>query len=69
MARRRLKPPVVFLTGTFTEFVGNRDQPVALADRPVLFLLGPAGSEKQPLLGIGWDTMLQLFEKTQCLIS
>ena len=46
MARRRLKPPVVFLTGTFTEFVGNRDQPAALASRPVLFLLGPAGSGK-----------------------
>ena len=46
MARRRLKPPVVFLTGTFTEFVGNRDQPEALASRPVLFLLGPAGSGK-----------------------
>ena len=46
MARRRLKPPVVFLTGTFTEFVGNRDQPAALTDRPVLFLLGPAGSGK-----------------------
>ena len=46
MARRRLKPPVVFLTGTFTEFVGNRDQPSALISRPVLFLLGPAGSGK-----------------------
>ena len=46
MARRRLKPPVVFLTGTFTEFVGNRSQPAALNSRPVLFLLGPAGSGK-----------------------
>lgn len=46
MARRRLKPPVVFLTGTFTEFVGNRDQPSALTSRPVLFLLGLAGSGK-----------------------
>lgn len=46
MARRRLKPPVVFLTGTFSEFVGNRSQPQALRSRPVLFLLGPAGSGK-----------------------
>ena len=46
MTRRRLKPPVVFLTGTYTEFVGNRDQPSALTSRPVLFLLGPAGSGK-----------------------
>ena len=46
MARRRLKPPVVFLTGTFTEFVGNRDHPEALRSRPVLFLLGPSGSGK-----------------------
>ena len=46
MTRRRPKPPVVFLTGTFTEFVGNRDQPAALTSRPVLFLLGPAGSGK-----------------------
>lgn len=46
MARRRSKPPVVFLTGTFTEFVGNRTQPKELGSRPVLFLLGPAGSGK-----------------------
>jgi hypothetical protein len=46
MARRSHKPPVVFLTGTLTEFTGNRDQPHALFSRPVLFLLGPAGSGK-----------------------
>ena len=46
MARRRLKPTINFLTGTFTEFVGNRDQPSALSSRPVIFLLGPAGSGK-----------------------
>jgi hypothetical protein len=46
MARRSQKPPVVFLTGTLTEFVGNRDQPHALFSRAVLFLLGPAGTGK-----------------------
>ena len=46
MGRRRHKPTVVFLIGTFTEFVGNRDQPKALHTRPVVFILGPSGSGK-----------------------
>ncbi len=46
MGRRRHKPTVVFLIGTFTEFIGNRDQPQALYTRPVVFILGPAGSGK-----------------------
>ena len=46
MARRRSKSPVVFLTGTYTEFMGKKSLPKAFSQRPILFLLGPSGSGK-----------------------
>jgi ABC-type sulfate/molybdate transport systems ATPase subunit len=66
MARRSQKPPVVFLTGTLTEFVGNRDQPHALFSRAVLFLLGPAGTGKTTVARqyLGFDA--PMCEKMRC---
>jgi len=63
MGRRRHKPTVVFLIGTFTEFIGNRDQPKALYERPVVFILGPAGSGKTTVAKHLVEPGSQLFRK------
>ena len=46
MARRRVKSTISFLTGTYTEFLGKKTLPRAFHDRPIVFLLGPAGAGK-----------------------
>lgn len=46
MARRRVKSTISFLSGTYTEFLGKKPLPQAFHNRPILFLLGPAGSGK-----------------------
>ena len=46
MKHSKKKLPVSFLSGTYTEFIGNRTQPRSVYERPILFLLGPSGSGK-----------------------
>ena len=70
MARHRQKIPVVFLAGTYTEFIGNRSQPKELIHRPIMFLFGPAGSGKTTVARhyLGQDTPIIRASKLSILL-
>ena len=71
MARRRVKSTISFLTGTYTEFLGKKTLPKPFHLRPILFLLGPAGSGKTMVARnlMGQDTRLFLQKEVLKLLA